>query len=204
MTTSHSSQTKKELSFASTYKNIALFIVISIVVNACLRLDIKIFNEILETSFTESLQSLLLIFIAVNFYLISKHQNYHHGAILITSFFIVMFIRESDYYLDTIYHGFWALPSVLVTVAACVYYYHGKGKQSLLSILNHPHMTKVVAGVILLIVFSRSFGTGSFWQDVMQEHYIRNVKNIAQEGIELLCYFLIAVGAYDTKKSLVN
>jgi len=52
------------------------------------------------------------------------------------------------------------------------------------------------------LVFSRLYGMGSFWQHVMGEHYVRDVKNISEEGIELLCYSLIALSAVRTRREL--
>ena len=56
--------------------------------------------------------------------------------------------------------------------------------------------------MILLLVFSRLYGMGSFWQHVMGEHSVRDVKNISEEGIELLCYSLIALSAVRTRREL--
>ncbi|MDF5473975.1 NAD(P)-dependent oxidoreductase, partial [Vibrio parahaemolyticus] len=65
----------------------------------------------------------------------------------------------------------------------------GKGTvNEMARILQVPHMKLLIGAVVLLLVFSRLYGMGSFWQQVMNESYIRDVKNISEEGMELLCY----------------
>lgn len=201
-----SQEQRPDHSFSGPIKYTLVIVAISLIVNFSIRADIRIFNQILELSFTEVLQNVCILFSAFLFYQISKQQNYHFAGVLITAFFLVLLVRESDFYLDFISHGFWAVPASIITVLSLGYFFrNGKvARAQLAALLNEAHMTKVIAGVVLLIVFSRNYGTGSFWQEVMGEHYIRNVKNIAQEGIELLCYFLISVGAFDTKKAVTD
>jgi hypothetical protein len=61
---------------------------------------------------------------------------------------------------------------------------------------------------MLLLVFSRLFGEANFWKLVMQDGYMRVVKNTVEEGIELLCYALMAISAVSCqlylKKTTVN
>ncbi|MDX1556111.1 MAG: hypothetical protein R3212_08800, partial [Xanthomonadales bacterium] len=57
--------------------------------------------------------------------------------------------------------------------------------------------TLLVQLFLVLLVFSRLFGRASFWQSVMGEDYLRVVKNIAEEGTELLGYGLIAIAAVE-------
>jgi hypothetical protein len=47
------------------------------------------------------------------------------------------------------------------------------------------------AGVLVTYIFSRLYGRQDFWRAVLQEHYIRDFKDIAEEAIELLGYSLI-------------
>lgn len=119
---------------------------------------------------------------------------------LISAFFAVMFIRELDYWFDMIVHGAWVVPALLVAGSA-IFYAIKNGKRTidqLALILASPHMNMLVTGVMLLLVFSRLFGMGSFWHGVMGEHYISNVKTIAEEGTELLAYCLIAFASLKT------
>ncbi|MCG7587258.1 hypothetical protein MHN01_16625, partial [Photobacterium sp. OFAV2-7] len=48
---------------------------------------------------------------------------------------------------------------------------------------------------LTLFVFARIYGMGDLWQGAMQENYLRSVKNLAEEGVELLAYSLIVFAA---------
>ena len=63
-------------------------------------------------------------------------------------------------------------------------------------------MNFLIGSVVLLIVFSGLYGMGHFWYSVMGEHYIREVKNVSEESMELLCYSLIALAAAKTRISM--
>ncbi len=175
---------------------------IGIIVNLAIRIDfVYLSGKIGENSITEMLQQLLLLISSGAFaYLAKKRPEVKHAAMLISAFFAVMFIRELDYWFDMIFHGAWAYPAIIIAASA-IFYAAKNGKRSidqLAFILASPHMNLLVTGVMLLLVFSRLFGMGSFWQGVMGEHYISNVKTIAEEGTELLAYCLIAFASLKT------
>ena len=50
-----------------------------------------------------------------------------------------------------------------------------------------------VAGMLTTYIFSRLYGRQVFWQTVMQENYMRDVKSMAEEVIELLGYAMILI-----------
>ncbi|SHF50774.1 hypothetical protein [Vibrio gazogenes] len=175
----------------------------SVLAIACLWLDYLYGDHYIgETSVTEYVQQILLGIAVIAFYRIKAcHEALRHAAILISGFFMVLFIRELDFLFDYIWHGFWVYPAVLVTLGALAYAWQGKDQvfHEMAEILSVPNMRLLVCSVIILISFSRLFGMGSFWHMVMQEDYIRNVKNIVEEGTELLCYALISYSAVSTQ-----
>ena len=181
----------------------ALFVLaIGIVANSVLRIDFVLLNgNVGEISVTEMLQQLLLIVSSVSFvYLARKRNEVKNAAVLISAFFAVLFIREMDFWFDKIAHGAWVFPAALVAGSA-IFYAVKNGKRTidqLALILASPHMNLLVTGVMLLLVFSRLFGMGSFWHNVMGDDYVRAVKNIAEEGTELLAYCLIAFASLKT------
>ncbi|MGR5131085.1 hypothetical protein [Vibrio alfacsensis] len=181
-------------------------IAISILVNLSIRVDYVLLGSSLgETSVTETLQLIMLAVASWSFFLLSKQKpHFAHAAILISGFFAVLMIREMDYWMDMIHHGSWVFPALAVTALACAKAYQGgKGTvNEMATILQSPYMKLLIGSVILLVVFSRLYGMGSFWQHVMNEHYVRDVKNISEEGIELLCYSLIALSAVRTHREL--
>ncbi|MEZ9516825.1 hypothetical protein AB4359_17370 [Vibrio splendidus] len=175
---------------------------ICIVANLALRIDFILLNgNVGEISVTEMLQQILLIIASGSFaYLARDKREVKHAALLISAFFGVMFIREMDFWFDKIAHGAWIVPALLVACSA-VFYAIKNGKRTidqLALILASPHMNLLVIGVMLLLVFSRLFGMGSFWHNVMGDDYVRVVKNIAEEGTELLAYCLIAFASLKT------
>ncbi|MGO1298067.1 MAG: hypothetical protein ACTMIA_12285 [Vibrio sp.] len=168
-------------------------------VAACIDLDIIYFkNRMTEASVTESMQ---LIFLAVTvycFFHIGKvRPELNRAAYLISAFYLVLFIRENDEILDLIYHGAWELPAILVALFALFFACKG-GKNTLVhmsTILSAQNFRFVITGTIMLLVFSRLYGMGKLWEALMEDKYSRIVKNVSEEGIELLCYSLIAYGA---------
>ncbi|WP_045376003.1 hypothetical protein [Vibrio campbellii] len=181
-------------------------VAISILVNLSIRVDYVLLGSTLgETSITETLQLIMLAVASWSFFRVSRQESHvSHAAILISGFFAVLMIREMDYWFDMIQHGSWVFPALAVTALACAKAYQsGKGTvNEMATILQSPYMKLLIGSVILLLVFSRLYGMGSFWQHVMGEHYVRDVKNISEEGIELLCYSLIALSAVRTRREL--
>ena len=55
--------------------------------------------------------------------------------------------------------------------------------------------TYIFIGLLIIIVFSRAFGTGSLWHDIMGDDYDTLYKNIIQEGLELFGYGLVLYGS---------
>ncbi|MDN3697058.1 hypothetical protein L4C39_11455 [Vibrio clamense] len=179
-----------------------IVLAISIVVNLALRVDFVLLNITLaEFSVTEALQQILLLVSLLSFaHLAQKQPSLKHAALLISAFFSVLFIRELDFLFDYITHGFWAVPAIIIASSVLLYAINN-GKRTLdqlAAILSSPHMNLLITGVMLLIVFSRLYGMGSFWKNIMAENYIRDVKIIAEEGTELLCYSLIAFASLKT------
>ncbi len=183
-----------------------MIVAISIVVNLSIRLDYVILGSNLgETSITETLQLTMLAIAAWSFFSLAKQvSEVKHAAVLISGFFAVLMIREMDYWMDMIHHGSWVFPALTLTALACAKAYQGgKGTvNEMADILRVPHMKLLIGSVVLLLVFSRLYGMGSFWRHVMDESYIRDVKNISEEGIELLCYSLIALSAFRTRREI--
>ena len=181
-------------------------VAISILVNLSIRVDYVLLGSTLgETSITETLQLVMLAVASWSFFRVSRQESHlSHAAILISGFFAVLMIREMDYWFDMIHHGSWVFPALAITALACAKAYRGgKGTVNEMAIiLQSPYMKLLIGSVILLLVFSRLYGMGSFWQHVMGEHYVRDVKNISEEGIELLCYSLIALSAVRTRREL--
>ena len=186
--------------------NALVILAISLLVNLAIRIDFSVLKHGLgETSITEVLQLLMLIVSTTSFYLVLRERkDLSHAATLIFGFLAVLTIREMDAWFDMLFHGAWVLPALVVTITCCAYAFrrHTGTINQMATILDVRHMNTLIGGVVLLVVFSRLYGMGSFWQSVMHEYYVREVKDVSEEAMELLCYCLIALGAVKTRLTL--
>lgn len=199
-------ESKKEI-----YKSLRLVLSVgfaSIFANLLFRIDYVLLNTGSgEISLTEFFQLFALAITIFSFSsLIKNHPAVKHAAYLVAGFFMVLFIRELDFFFDHIVHGFWLYPALTVTMGALFLAY--QGKETLVSemalLLQKPSMKLILIGVALLLFFTRLYGMGDFWSNVMSDNYIRKVKTLSEEGSELLSYYLIALGSFMLRKQLTH
>lgn len=151
-----------------------------------------------ESSPIEWLEEFIVLLTSYLFYDIArKYKNMRQLGVLAGSFFLCLFIREIDNIFDQIHHGAWKYPALFVAIMACGYV--AKDITISLSQLDkytqHPSFGVMLAGIVSLLVFSRLFGMSVVWESLMGEYYIRGVKNLAEEGVELMCYTLMLSSA---------
>ncbi len=185
--------------------NFLIAVVICVIANLALRIDFVLLgNSIGEISVTEFTEQFMLVIAAgCFFYLANAQPKLRHAAVLIGSFFLVMIIRENDAFFDHINHGFWVYPALVTTIAA-LFYATKNGKntlEQLALIVESKHMNLLIVGMALLLVYSRLFGMGGFWKEVMGQDYVRLVKDIAEEGTELLAYSIIAFASFKVART---
>jgi hypothetical protein len=158
-------------------------------------------TDILETSFTEVSQEVMLALIAGLFWLSAREPGQRGVGVLIGGFFACMLIRELDGLFDPISHSFWLWPALL-TAGACLYRalgYRGAWRDVVSGLARfsvRPAFGFIMAGLLALI-FSRLFGMGSLWHGILQEGYARLAKTTVEEGVELLAYSICLGGALD-------
>ena len=170
-----------------------------ILVSLCIRLDVLYFhNDMGENSVTEMAQLVLLCISIFSFFYLGKRKpELRHAAWLIGSFYLVLFIRENDGLLDNIYHGAWQVPAVIVTLSALIFAKQG-GKKTFAEmniILSARSINIVIMATLMLIVFSRFYGMNELWKTLLQHAFVREVKNVSEESIELLSYAMISYGS---------
>lgn len=121
-------------------------------------------------------------------------------SVLLAGVLFCVAVRESDYFLDELIgRHTWKVIVALIVVAA-VLYASGRIKEvyrSALIFINRPSFGIFVSGALVLVVFSRLFGYGPFWQAIMDDESYRTVKTIVEEGVELMGYFLILVSSIE-------
>ncbi|MFM2587101.1 hypothetical protein [Vibrio sp. TBV020] len=190
----------------TTFQKVALnalvIAALSILVNVCLRVDFTLLHHGLgETSATELAQLMMLAVTSLSFFhLVRTKSSVTYAAALVSGFFMVMFIREMDVWFDMIAHGAWVVPALTITFAACYFAFSGGKKtiDQMALLLNTRYMPVLITSAVLLLVFTRLYGMGSFWHSVMGDHYIRDVKNLSEEATELMAYSIIAFAAVKT------
>ncbi|WP_075182602.1 hypothetical protein [Pantoea sp. 1.19] len=157
-------------------------------------LDVRWMRDtISEYSLTEITQELLLLVIVLLWFNDARRYPARRElGLLLGGLFLCMLIRELDFLFDTLRHGAWfwfALLASLVCIAGAARAPH-RAVHALADFLRHPCWGMMAAGLLTVLVFSRLYGMGALWQQMLGEHFIRTVKNMAEEGCELLGYSL--------------
>ncbi|QKJ85036.1 hypothetical protein PMPD1_0047 [Paramixta manurensis] len=150
-------------------------------------------NAVHELSFTEIIQETILGCIALLFFAsASRRGALKYSLVLVGGFFTCMLIRELDFLFDTIHHGAWVWFALAVAVICLLFAARSPAKTlaGLATLMRHPGWNMMVAGLLTILVYSRLFGMHQLWQQLMLEGYNRTVKNMAEEGTELLGYSL--------------
>jgi hypothetical protein len=155
-------------------------------------LDIAVFHtDILEMSFTEITQELMLFTCAILFWY-SRPDGQRSGFNYLTAgFFACLLMRELDGLFDPISHSAWCWPFMIVAIWAVGNALKPNARAQTLARLEAfvatPAFATISTGFAVLL-FSRIFGMGSFWHLVLGPGYERLAKTTVEEGIELLSY----------------
>ena len=162
-------------------------------------------NNISERSLTELFQQLLLLASAAIFiWSATKVEESRTLFILVAGFFGCMFLRELDYYFDMIVHGFWFYPTILL--ASSVIIYSIKHSTYFISSVRTFSQTNayfnILVGLVIVMIFSRLFGSGTLWKEVMNDDYHHIYKTIIQEGLELFGYVFLFIGSFYQLRSV--
>jgi len=154
-----------------------------------------------ENTLTEHMQDIMTLTSSLLFiYAASLNQKLKVASALLAALLAMMFVRESDSLLDhNIYDGAWETLVLMIFIVLLIFL---RGKfstiySSLKAYSETPCYGTFLAGLVVLIAFSRVMGRGSFWESVMDEKYMRIVKNIVEEGTETLGYTLILISAVE-------
>ena len=163
----------------------------------CIYLDVTVHKNIVENSFVEYGQELLLFATTALFVMqaIAKRQG---GLWLVAGFFGCMFIRELDAYFDMIVHGAWKYFALVIVVFALFKAWR-LGKENTIASLAAFMKTRafvfIFIGLLIVLIYSRLFGMGELWKAIMGVDFNRTVKNVVEEGSELWGYALVFWGA---------
>jgi hypothetical protein len=154
-----------------------------------------------ENTLTEHMQDIMTFTSCILFiYAATLNQKLQVASALLAALLGMMFVRESDSLLDhNVYDGAWETLVLLILIALLIFL---RGKfstiySSLKAYSETPCYGTFLSGLVVLIAFSRVMGRGSFWMSVMEDKYLRIVKNIVEEGTETLGYTLILISAVE-------
>lgn len=172
-----------------------LFILCSIIVGSLVGIifiDVHTLNDsVHEESIVEITQEIFLaIIVSLFFFHAYRNSLLRHSLILLGGFFTCMLIRELDFLFDAIRLGawFWFACAVAIICFLITLRYPDATLTGLVEFLKHPSYGMMLAGLFCILVFSRLFGMQILWQSILSGGYQRVVKNIVEEGIELLGY----------------
>ena len=162
-------------------------------------IDICVLSDTMgEDSVVENIQSVLLGGTSALFIWNAVYHPAQRGfCLLVAGFFGSLLIRESDGLFDLIHHGFWVYPALLVAFSAifAARHYAGTTYQALSAFCQTRTFVLMAVGMGVVLVFSRLMGMGILWQALMEEGYVRTVKNVVEEGTELAGYSFSFVSA---------
>jgi len=171
------------------------------------QVDFELAHKYGEYSYTEWGQVIFLIMIISMFSWSAKlDKNYQVASIVVAGFFTMALVREVDMYLDLVFDGLWqilALVTLLITLWL-VYKQKAFFKDSIIYFFRTTAFGFITAGFLTTFVFSRLYGRKEFWRQVMEDGYMRTVKNASEESIELLGYTIIFFGAIEYFRHLLK
>ncbi len=176
------------------------------------RLDIDYFlgdfvlHETSEYTWIELFEAVILSLTCLMFVMAaclhhrSRDESLKTMAILLCGLFGCLLIREMDYFLDyQLFDGAWQTLVSIILIAMVSY---AVIKRSVFgdgfSRFVHSNSAGLIAiGMLILVIFSRLFGKGDFWEALMGDHFFRPVKDVAEEGVELLGMVVIFIGSVE-------
>jgi len=154
-----------------------------------------------ESSYTEYLQSLLLLVSSILLFVIyRKSQAYRYVALLLFGLTAASFIREQDVYFETfVGQTSWQYP-VFIVLGFSLYGVIKNWSAFISQLTSYRQSFSCgifTFGFITTYVFSRLFGRKVFWYAVMEDHFVRGVKNAAEECLELYGYLAILIAVIE-------
>jgi len=153
----------------------------------------------------ETLQTILALVSALVFLLAAKNDPQRMPcSVLLGSLFFCMMVRESDYFLDELVSRHtWKVLVSMILILTVLYVMRNTPQtiKSVMSFTSESSFGIFVSGLLVLIVFSRLFGYGDFWEAIIGDYSYRTVKTIVEEGVELMGYFLLLVSSFEYRHS---
>jgi hypothetical protein len=152
-----------------------------------------------EFSPVELLQNLLLLGCSGVFCWIALRDRLRRPmAVAIAAMFGACLIRELDFFLDFyLIDNLWQVLCALILTVALVYVGRNRDRfvQGWRRSWPSAGLALIIGGLILLVPYAQLMGHGPLWQNMMGDNYVRVVKVITEELIELGAYAMMAIGS---------
>ncbi len=154
-----------------------------------------------ELGFTEFTQTLVLATCcAMLVYIRQVLKVWPTVTLLLLAFLAASLVREQDHFLDSyVAHNTWKALVALIIIPTLVWVVKQRHRflDEFAYYSNTFSFGLFTAGVLTTYIFSRLYGRQEFWQTILEDSYVRNFKNIAEEVVELLGYSLILIATLE-------
>ena len=157
-----------------------------------------------ENSWTEWTQEIFILLCSVLYFAAGRYDRTVTGFTgMLSGMALMAFIREYNNYLHTWFSGAWQLLVLIALILTVIYVYRNRHTfiKPFYEYLGLPAFGVSLSGFITLMVFSRLFGRGRLWRNILEvgelEGPTRWAKNAAEEGTELLGYALIFIATLE-------
>ena len=182
---------------------ICIFLVLA---TAMVYLDVKLWGRIPTESFVEFTQEVFIMASSIIFGILA-YKKEERGLWLVSGFLGCMFIRELDEYFDILFHGSWfyfAVANALFAIFLALRKGLENALASLAKYMTSKYFITMSCGMAIVLVYSRLIGMKLIWKLVMQDNFSYYVKNVIEEGTELIGYSFILVATLQYAWSLIK
>jgi hypothetical protein len=167
-------------------------------------------HKVGEHTWTEFFHILFSALIALVFYRCGQiDQDLKSFTTAMVLIFVASMVREWEDYFHS-WHPFlktvsdMLVPVILVFAGWRVYRTWNTFVYGLTRFFNSIAVGYFVSGTVILLLFSRIYGTKGLWLALMEDGYMRTVKNASQETIESLGFVLILASALEYRACLLK
>lgn len=155
-------------------------------------------NRVNEWSLVELVAEGFLAICVIGYLRLARASVPDRGfAVLAAGLFGAMLVRELDSMWDLVFDGLWQLLALGVVASALAV--AGRDPAATLASLRRFLVSRenrtMLAGLVILLGFSRLFGMGSLWSALIDAENGRVVKNAIEECTELLGYSFILLAS---------
>lgn len=148
-----------------------------------------------ELGFTEFTQTMILVTCCLMLiYVRQVLKVWPTITLLLFAFMAASLIREQDYFFDEhVAPDAWKVLVSLIVIPSIAWVVIQRRRffEEFICYSNTFSFGLFAAGLLTTYVFSRLYGRQIFWRAVLEDNYVREFKDVAEEVVELLGYSLI-------------